>query len=515
MTDSQNSLEQYLKTGSDVAFEELVKAHGDLVFGVALRSTNSRELSEEITQEVFITLAKKAESIRESHKLPGWLHRTTVFCAANANRKEMNRRKTMKKYVDESEEINVSLDDEPGWQEILPVLDRAISLLPQHDQEALLMRYYEKSSYQKIARFIGKSETACRKKVARALEKLEKSLRKEGVVVTPSVLGVGLNANLQIISPVSSIEITRCAMAAKGLGSSSLMNLIITMKQSKITAISVLALSLVIGGSVYSTQYMATHSLKKKTTDLRLSILKERQEQMSAIKSANLPKSKLTQTVSNDTYAKKVMRERDWNSLSQEMYQAESQQDFAAMLELKKELAQISPTEASSALDKLDSLDLEAGARNVLESYLIKVAGYDHPQAVLDRYRQSLSNGKGRVFARLFNVFSDWMVKDSNAALDWLDSEVTKGTFESKRLDGKNENRLLFEEAIIDHLISSDPALLEERVKNLPIDHLMSVLKKQRFLRLEPGPKKQAFMDLVRQTVPEKRQAEIFEGASN
>jgi len=104
---------------------------------------------------------------------------------------------------------------------------------------------------------------------------------------------------------------------------------------------------------------------------------------------------------------------------------------------------------------------------------------------------------------------------DSNAALDWLDSEVTKGTFESKRLDEKNENRLLFEEAIIDHLISSDPALLEERVKNLPIDHLMSVLKKQRFLRLEPGPKKQAFMDLVRQTVPEKRQAEIFEGASN
>jgi hypothetical protein len=56
-------LRQYADGNSDAAFATLVSRHVDLVFSADLRKTGNPHATEEITQAVFIILAKKAGRI--------------------------------------------------------------------------------------------------------------------------------------------------------------------------------------------------------------------------------------------------------------------------------------------------------------------------------------------------------------------------------------------------------------------------------------------------------------------
>ena len=55
------------------AFRSLVERYADLVYGTALRRTGDRLAAEEVAQNVFVALARKAERIDGTGGLGGWL----------------------------------------------------------------------------------------------------------------------------------------------------------------------------------------------------------------------------------------------------------------------------------------------------------------------------------------------------------------------------------------------------------------------------------------------------------
>ena len=61
---SENALlREFAATRSESAFAALVRQHLNLVFATALRQVGDRRLAEEISQDVFAALAKKAGAL--------------------------------------------------------------------------------------------------------------------------------------------------------------------------------------------------------------------------------------------------------------------------------------------------------------------------------------------------------------------------------------------------------------------------------------------------------------------
>src|SRR5437667_12764697 len=64
MTDSQKLLAEYVRTGSEAAFRELVIRYVDLVYSTALRLVEGdTHRAEDVAQTVFVDLTRKARTL--------------------------------------------------------------------------------------------------------------------------------------------------------------------------------------------------------------------------------------------------------------------------------------------------------------------------------------------------------------------------------------------------------------------------------------------------------------------
>ena len=157
------------------AFASLVDRYADMVYGTALRKCGSVEIAEEACQNVFVLLARKADSIRSAKALGVWLHRAVLLESRRLLRKESNYRRKMKRYADNFE--SESQTKEPEWNPMLPLLDDAINKLSESDRRMIVWRFFEGRTFKEIGAGVGESDDTCQKRTSRALEKLGRSLQ--------------------------------------------------------------------------------------------------------------------------------------------------------------------------------------------------------------------------------------------------------------------------------------------------------------------------------------------------
>jgi len=210
-------LREYAEDHTDEAFAALVARHVNLVYSVALRHVGNSHNAEEITQAVFVILAKKAAQLRHDKALSSWLFQVTRLTATNFARSEMRRHRR------EEEAQMQSILNEPGgevWPAIAPWLDAAVAGLREKDRQAVVLRFYEGRNLREVGVALGASEDAAEKRVNRALEKLRHFFAKRGVSSTTATIAGAISANSVQAAPVTLAKTATAVAITKGAAAS-------------------------------------------------------------------------------------------------------------------------------------------------------------------------------------------------------------------------------------------------------------------------------------------------------
>ena len=204
----------YAGEGSETAFRALVTRHVGLVYATALRQVGDAGLAEEITQNVFIALARKAPRLAGIETLAGWLHRTAILEAKARTRAELRRKRR------EETAVEISLLQSEGaspLEALVPMLDEGLLNLRDGDRLALVLRFLEERSLRDVAAALGVDEDAARKRVSRALDRLAGFFRRSGFAVPTGAGCAALLASTTQAAPAGlAASAANAGLAASG-----------------------------------------------------------------------------------------------------------------------------------------------------------------------------------------------------------------------------------------------------------------------------------------------------------
>ncbi len=217
-------LRRFVEEHSEAAFAGLVQREINLVYSVALRQTRNPHAADEITQAVFVVLARKAGSLLQLRTLTGWLYQAARLTSSNYLRTEARRARREQEAYMQSLMNESTTDIEEAWEQSAPLLEDAMGNLSGKDRTAILLRYFQNKSLREVGLALGINEDATRMRVNRALESLRRFFTRRGVGLSASAIAGALSTKSVHGAP-DGLAASLATGAAQGtvLGSSVLM----------------------------------------------------------------------------------------------------------------------------------------------------------------------------------------------------------------------------------------------------------------------------------------------------
>lgn len=453
--DPTTDLAEFARTGDEAAFRRVVGRFGQIVLDAARRRTNDAELAEEIAQNVFAIMARKAGRLSKHRAIAGWVLTTTRLESAKAMRGHQRHRRKLEALADEIKHSTDMSDEElENWRDALPHLEAGLDQLREADRDVVLARFFDNQSFKQIAAATGRTEAACRMRVHRALDKLRGWMAHRGVTLSATGIASGLAAEWAQAAPAATIESisTSAVAAAPTLGTGTILtNSLMTMNAAKSASLTAAAV-LLIGAAPLALQLTKASRLEAQIAKIG-----------DAAPVSPTPKPTLSglnkPTSTTSSPAKRMLRDAklpdDPRALTAVLTDAVMEQDLGKLMRAMVSLGRMDRAAIDALITGVNESDMDLGKKQAARRMLIGFMDADGSDgaALLEKAIDS----DVQLFHVLKKRMARWAENDPAAAAAWLrqhrdDPRLNQST-------GSNRIGELIWEAIVPGMARTDPDL--------------------------------------------------------
>lgn len=171
MLDERSIVEQ-ARRGDERAWRELYERNVELVFGLAYRIVNDRDVALDVVQETYLKASGAIARFRGDSSVRSWLASIALNEARSWVRKRGRERQVALDAIQEPEARERGADDVVADADLAGRALEFIATLPDQQRDAVLLRTTEGLSYREIAEVVGSSEGSVRVSYHLGLAKL-------------------------------------------------------------------------------------------------------------------------------------------------------------------------------------------------------------------------------------------------------------------------------------------------------------------------------------------------------
>ena len=175
-------LERYVRDREEAAFAELVDRHTDLVRRVCRGILVDDHASDEVFQDTFLLLARKAAVIPWQQSVGSWLA-AVAYRLAHKSRCVSARRRDREQSCVADEHAEICPLTDLAERELHGVLDDELKSLPRHYRAPLELCYLEGKTNRQAADELGWPAGSMARRLAKARTILQRKLIQRGFVV--------------------------------------------------------------------------------------------------------------------------------------------------------------------------------------------------------------------------------------------------------------------------------------------------------------------------------------------
>jgi len=169
---SDRQLVHRVLAGDRESFAALVERYEHAVFAVALKVLEDRQAAEDAAQEAFVAAYENLGRLADANTFGAWL---LVIARNKALSMARTRRQTVP--LDEHDAPGHAHDPALESDEMRGVM-QALDRLPPHEQQVLMLRYFQGHAVSEIAHVTGRSVGTVTRQISRALARLRERLRR-------------------------------------------------------------------------------------------------------------------------------------------------------------------------------------------------------------------------------------------------------------------------------------------------------------------------------------------------
>lgn len=183
MLNDESNLIAAAKRGDVASFEALIQPHQAKIHRIILAVTANRDDAEDALQETLLQAFRAISRFRGDSSFATWLHRVALNTTRNWLRTQARASSTRiaDRMVHAGISVSAAIDEDLLAQERRALIRRALLRLPEHYQNALLLRHYRDMTYEEIAKVLGVPIGTVRSRLAQGRNLLLRELRSLGL----------------------------------------------------------------------------------------------------------------------------------------------------------------------------------------------------------------------------------------------------------------------------------------------------------------------------------------------